>query len=250
MEGIAGFDVGYGAAALAGLLSFLSPCILPIVPFYLCYLAGISFETLSDEGRVTGSTRRRVVLSAVLFALGVTTIFVGLGASASLFGQWLRDSFDILRYVAAAIILLMGLHFLGVLKIGLFNRQARMDVGEHQMGLLGAYVVGLAFAFGWSPCAGPLLGVILFKASAAQTAGEGALLLLVYSLGMTLPFVLAALFVGPFLSWAKGFRKYMGTVEKVMGAFLILFAVLIGTDSIRFIAEWMVEYGPDLGTTQ
>ncbi len=242
------FDIGYGAAAFAGLLSFLSPCILPIVPFYLCYLAGMSFEALADEDELPPADRRRIFMATVLFAAGVATVFFGLGASATYFGQALREWFDVLKYAAAAIILIMGLHFLGVLRIGLLFRQARLDPGEHRLGLAGAYIVGLAFAFGWTPCVGPVLASILFMAAGAETAGQGGLLLLAYAAGMTLPFILAGLFVGPFLRWAKGFRRYLGVIEKIMGALLICFAVLIATDSINIIADWMLSIAPDIGT--
>ena len=174
-----GFDVGYLAAGLAGLLSFLSPCILPIVPFYLCYVAGLSFEALTDEAGDRGAVRRQAVISSVFFALGIIVIFVGLGATATLFGQQLRDWFDVLRYGAALLIVVLGLHFLGVLKIGLFYREARLDVGARRWGVAGAFLIGMAFAFGWTPCVGPILAAILFTASAQETAGQGALLLLV-----------------------------------------------------------------------
>ena len=244
-----GFDVGYGAAALAGLLSFLSPCILPIVPFYLCYIAGLSFETLTEDTD-NSAIRRKVVISSVFFALGITTIFVGLGATATVFGQALREWFDVIRWIAAALIILLGLHFLGVLRISLLYREARFDVGSQKMGIVGAFAVGMAFAFGWTPCVGPVLATILFTAGAAESAAEGAVLLLFYSAGMTLPFVLAALFIGPFLRWANGFRRHLGTVEKVMGAALICFGLLIATNSMNVIADWMLSIAPDIGTLQ
>ena len=243
-----GFDIGYPAAALGGLLSFLSPCILPIVPFYLCYIAGLSLETMADDSAQTTQTRAQVIGSAILFSCGITVIFVGLGATATVFGQQLREWFDVLRYVAAALIILLGLHFLGVLKIGLFYRQARMDFGERRWGIFGAFFIGMAFAFGWTPCVGPTLAAILFTAGAQQTAGEGALLLLAYSAGMTLPFILAAIFVGPFLRWAQGFRRHLGKVEKAMGVFLVAFGLLIGTNTLSYIAYWMLEIYPSFGT--
>lgn len=245
-----GFDVGYGAAGLAGLLSFLSPCILPIVPFYLCYLAGMTFEGLTDEKGLDRATKRRVVLSSVFFALGVITVFVGLGATATVFGQHLRDWFAELRWVAAAIIFLLGLHFLGVLRIGFLYREARIDTGARKGGLFGAYLIGLAFAFGWTPCVGPVLATILFTAGAQETATEGGLLLLAYAIGMTAPFVLAALFVGPFMSWAKGFKRHLGKIEKIMGGALVIFAILIATSSVNIIADWMLSIAPDIGTLQ
>ncbi|MBY8977686.1 cytochrome c biogenesis protein CcdA [Rhodobacteraceae bacterium NNCM2] len=244
------FDIGYGAAGLAGLLSFLSPCILPIVPFYLCYIAGMSMDALTAEGETQPEVRRRAVLSSIMFAIGVTVIFVGLGATATVFGQQLRDWFDILRYGAAALIIALGLHFLGIVRIGFLYREARLDIGERRWGLIGAFFIGMAFAFGWTPCVGPVLATILFTAGGQETAGQGALLLLAYGIGMTLPFVVAAAFIGPFLRWAKGFRRHLGTVEKVMGALLIVFGLLIATNSMNVIAEWMLRIAPDIGTLQ
>ncbi|WP_306140789.1 cytochrome c biogenesis CcdA family protein [Roseibium sp. MMSF_3412] len=239
------FEITYFGALAAGLLSFLSPCILPIVPFYLSYLAGVGVNQVEMETDISRSVKLRAFLSACCFALGVITVFMGLGATASAFGQLVREYFDVLRWIAAAIIIAMGLHFLGVIRIGILYRQLRVETGQAtNASLLGAYVVGLAFAFGWTPCVGPVLAAILFTAAGQETAGQGAVLLFVYGLGMTLPFVVAALFIGPFMSWMAGFRKYLGVVEKLMGAFLVLFGVLIATNSINIIAQWMLETVP------
>lgn len=239
------FDVTIMGAIVAGLLSFLSPCILPIVPFYLSYLAGVGMNQISAKAEISQAVRVRAVLAACCFALGVVTVFVGLGATATVFGGLLREYFDVLRWFAAAIIIAMGLHFLGVIKIGFLYRQFRADAGDtSNVGLLGAYVIGLAFAFGWTPCVGPVLAAILFTAAGQDTADQGALLLLAYGLGMTLPFVVAALFIGPFMSWMGRFRKHLGLIEKLMGAFLILFGILIATNSINYIAQWMLEHVP------
>ena len=214
-------EITFLGAAFAGLLSFLSPCILPIVPFYLSYLAGVGMNQITADGPVDAAVRRRAVIAALFFAAGVITIFVGLGAVATTFGQIVRDYFDILRWVAAAVIIAMGLHFLGVIRIGFLYRQFRADAGNTTAtSFLGAYVIGLAFAFGWTPCVGPVLAAILFTAAGAETAGSGALLLLTYGVGMTAPFVLAALFIGPFMRWMAGFRQHLGTVEKAMGCLL------------------------------
>ena len=238
-------DVTYLGAIVAGLLSFLSPCVLPIVPFYLSYLAGVGMNQISADADVTPAVRVRAVLAAVLFAAGVITVFMGLGATATVFGQMVREYFDVMRWAAAALIILMGLHFLGLVRIGLLYRQFRTDAGEtSNVSLLGAYVIGLAFAFGWTPCVGPVLAAILFTAAGQDTAGQGASLLFAYGLGMTLPFVLAALFIGPFMSWMARFRRHLGLVEKLMGALLILFGVLIATNSVNIIANWMLEHVP------
>jgi len=241
------FDITLSGAALAGLLSFLSPCILPIVPFYLSYLAGVGMNQISDGAEITAAVRKRAFIAALFFAAGVITIFMGLGATATLFGQVVREWFGVLRWVAAAIIIAMGLHFLGVVRIGFLYRQFRADTGQtSNLSYVGAYVIGLAFAFGWTPCVGPVLAAILFMAGGADTAGQGALLLLVYGLGMTLPFVIAALFIGPFMRWMKKFRKHLGKIEKAMGILLIVFGILIATNSVNYIAQWMLEIAPDL----
>ena len=191
---------------------------------------------------------RRAFLAAILFSLGVITVFMGLGATATAFGQMVREYFDILRWVAAAIIIAMGLHFLGVIRIGILYRQFRAEAGEtSNVSLLGAFVIGLAFAFGWTPCVGPVLAAILFMAGGQDSAMQGAGLLFTYGVGMTAPFVLAALFIGPFMSFMARFRRHLGTVEKAMGALLVLFGVLIATNSINYIAQWMLETFPVFG---
>lgn len=239
------FEVTLGGAVLAGLLSFLSPCILPMVPFYLGYLAGTGMRQAEAGGTPPG--RGRTLLFTALFSAGIITVFVALGASASLAGQVLREWFDLLRWIAAGIIVLMGLHFLGLLPIGLLYRQFRLDGAAgpaREIGLAGAFVMGLAFAFGWTPCVGPVLGVILFTAGSLQTAAEGAWLLLAYGIGMTLPFLLAAVFVAPFTRLMRRFQRHLGTVEKLTGALLVVFGLLIATDSVNLIAQWMLDEFP------
>ena len=242
------FDVTFLGAFLAGLLSFLSPCVLPMVPFYLSYLAGIGINQISTGATISSTVRLRALVSASSFALGVITVFVGLGATATAFGSFVREYFELLRWVAALLIITMGLHFLGVIRIGLLNKQFRNDAaGNASSGYLGAYVVGLAFAFGWSPCVGPVLAAILFTAAGQATATTGALLLFVYGAGLTLPFVFAAVFVGPFMSWMSRFRQHVWAIEKLMGLLLILFGVLIATNSMNSIAQMMLDYLPWLG---
>ncbi len=238
-------EVTLVGALIAGLLSFASPCILPIVPFYLSYLAGVSMSDMSVEPRISPHVRTRAVISACCFALGVITVFMGLGATATAFGQMVREYFDVLRWAAAALIIAMGLHFLGFIRIGFLYRQFRLEAGDtSNVSYVGAFVIGLAFAFGWTPCVGPVLAAILFTAAGQETAGQGALLLFVYGAGMTLPFVLAAFFVGPFMRWMARFRRHLGTVEKLMGGLLIVFGALIATNSVNVIAQWMLETVP------
>ncbi len=233
-------EMTFGGAALAGLLSFLSPCILPMVPFYLSYMGGLSVRELRDGGAIAPGAQARLVLQAVLFALGVTTIFVllGLGATAlgGVFVQWR----GVLSWVAGGVLILFGLHFLGLLRIGLFYREARVQTQAKPTTLAGAYLMGLAFGFGWTPCVGPALAAILMVASGMGEVWRGGALLLVYGLAMTLPFVIAALFAGPFLGWIARHRAMMGHVEKAMGVMLIIFGVLIATNSVNLIADWMI----------
>jgi len=237
-------DISYAGAALAGLLSFFTPCILPMVPFYLCYMAGLSMNELRGDGDIAPGAQKRLVISSVFFALGVTTIFVLLGMGATALGQAFAQWRQPLSYVAAGILLLFGLHFLGVVRIPLLYREARVESTAEPTTIIGAYVMGLAFGFGWTPCVGPALAAILMVASGMGSVAEGALLLMVYGLAMTAPFIVAALFARPFLSWIQSKRKYMGYVEKVMGGMLILFAVLIATDAVNLIADAMIRWFP------
>ena len=242
------FEISYGGAALAGLLSFLSPCILPMVPFYLSYMAGISMQELRGDGAIAPGAQRRLVMSATAFALGVTTIFVLLGLGATALGSAFIQWKDQLSYVAAAVLLVFGLHFLGVVRVPFLYREARLESKAEPSSLIGAYVMGLAFGFGWTPCVGPALAAILMVASGMGDMWQGGLLLLVYGLAMTLPFVVAALFARPFLAWVGRNRKYLGHVEKVMGVMLIIFALLIATNTVNYIADFMIRHFDWSGT--
>ncbi len=239
------FDVSAFGALVAGLLSFLSPCVLPIVPFYLSYLAGVGMNHITADATLTPAVRARAVISALFFAAGVITIFVGLGAGATAFGQLVRDWFGVLRWFAAGLIIVMGLHFLGVIKISALYRQFRAEAGEtSNLSFAGAYLIGLAFAFGWTPCVGPVLAAILFTAAGQDTTTQGMWLLFVYGVGMTAPFVLAAFFIGPFMRFMGRFRQYLGIVEKIMGLLLIIFGVLIATGTVNYIGNWLLETFP------
>lgn len=233
-------EISYGGALLAGILSFLSPCVLPMVPFYLSYMAGLSVRELRAGDQIAPGARLRLILQALAFACGVTTIFVLLGMGATALGQVFLAWREPLSWVAAGVLILFGFHFLGVLRIGLFYREARVQSGTRPTTLIGAYVMGLAFGFGWTPCVGPALAAILMVASGMGEVWRGGLLLLVYGAGMTLPFVLAAFFAGPFLSWVARHRALMGHVEKAMGVMLIVFGLLIATNSVNLIADWMI----------
>lgn len=241
----------YLGVALAGLVSFLSPCVLPLVPPYLGYLGGTTVSLAAEEnGQLEPHLRRRIVLGAVLFVLGFTTVFVGLGAGASVFGQFIQSYRHELSVVAGIIILLFGLHFLGVLPISLFYKHKRYHHEMEGVGLAGAYVIGLAFAFGWTPCIGPILATVLALAANEASLAAGVSLLFVYSLGLGIPFVLAAVAIGPFLSFFKRFRRYLGVIEKLMGLVLIITGILFLTGSMNWLGQWMIETFPNLATIE
>jgi cytochrome c-type biogenesis protein len=238
-------DVTILAALIAGLVSFLSPCVLPLVPPYLVYMAGTSLERFADrepEPRV----RRETVAAALLFVLGFTTVFVALGASASVVGSLIRVYSGPLAIIAGIIIIVMGLHFLGLTPIALLHRQKRLDVAK-PVGLWGAYVMGLAFAFGWTPCIGPILAAILAVAASEQTVTRGAGLLAVYSLGLGIPFIIAAFAIEPFAAFLARFKNYLHRVEQAMGALLVLTGIAFLTGSINQVSGWLLEVFPALG---
>jgi cytochrome c-type biogenesis protein len=238
-------DVTLLAALIAGVVSFLSPCVLPLVPPYLVFLAGTSLERLADrepEPRV----KRETVAAAALFVLGFSTVFVALGASASVIGALMRVYSEPLATIAGVIIIIMGLHFLGLTPIALLHRQKRLEVVK-PVGLWGAYVIGLAFAFGWTPCIGPILAAILAVAASEQTVAKGAGLLAVYSLGLGIPFIIAAFAVEPFAAFLARFKNYLHRVEQAMGALLVLTGIAFLTGTITQMSVWLLETFPVLG---
>jgi len=241
-----GFDLTLAGVFLAGLLSFVSPCVLPIVPPYLCFLAGVTADELQSSA-THAQTRLRIVTAAFFFVLGFATVFIALGATATTVGQWVTAYAQELSIVAGVIILLMGLHFLGFLRLSLLYRDTRVHVERRPTSLLGAYVVGLAFAFGWTPCVGPILAAILFTAGAEETVAQGALMLGVYAAGIGLPFLVAAAFASAFIGWMQRSRGAMRYVEKTMGVLLVVTGVLFMTDQMRVIAFSLLDWFPALG---
>lgn len=239
------FDVSLASALLGGLIVFFSPCVLPIVPFYLSYMAGASMAEISGDGQLSAGVRKRAFLASVMFSLGIITVFALLGAAAFGLSQAFRSMQAEFRIFAALVVLIMGLHFLGVLRIGFLNRAFQFQAGDTtKMSVAGAYIVGFAFAAGWTPCVGGVLTAVIFTASTEATASKGLILLLVFGVGMTAPFVIASLFIGPFLRFVSRFRRHLPKVEKAMGGLLIIFALLIATDHVNVIAEWMLESFP------
>ena len=241
-------DVSIGAALLAGIISFLSPCVLPLVPPYLVFITGTSLEQLAQNGGAVAVQRRQTMLAALMFVLGFATVFILLGASASFAGQLLRAYLPVLAKVAGVFIILMGLNFLGVFKLSIFNREARYHTETRPVGLLGAYAVGLAFAFGWTPCIGPVLAIILTLAASEQDVARGAGFLAIYSAGLGIPFLLAAAGVGTFLGFLGGFRKHLRSVERVMGVLLVLTGLVFLTGALQDFSYWLTEQFPWLLT--
>jgi len=261
-------DITLPAVFLAGLASFLSPCVLPLVPPYLTYLAGATIDEISGE-TIDRAVRRRAVTSALFFMAGLATIFISLGASASLVGSllisvrrvlagWLMHaanagvlpmswavSVDPFALVAGVIIIAMGLHFLGVFRIAMLYRQARFQ-SRATPGPWGAYVMGLAFAFGWTPCIGPVLATVLAVAGREASVGYGAFLLAIYTAGLGLPFVVAAFAMNPFMRFLRRFRTHLGTVEKVMGGLLVVAGLAFLTGGMADFSVWLQSTFPVL----
>jgi cytochrome c-type biogenesis protein len=228
-------------AALAGLLSFLSPCVLPIVPPYLAYMGGISMSELR-----TG--RRSAVVPALFFVLGLSTVFLFMGFAASAFGRFFLTNQEIFSKVSGAVVIALGLHFLGVYRIGILNREARIDAGDQGGSSLGAYVLGLAFAFGWTPCIGPQLGAILSLAASGGDLTRGTALLAVYALGLGLPFLLAAVFIQRAIGLMNRLKPYMRLIERLMGLLLVAVGLMLLTGAFTAFSFWLLETFPGLAS--
>ncbi len=226
-------------ALLAGVLSFLSPCVLPIVPPYLAYMSGVSMGDLRRGSR-------SAVLPAAFFVLGLSTVFLFMGFAASAFGQFFLSNQELFGRISGAVIIAIGLHFLSLYRIPLLDREARLDAGDQGGSSLGAYVLGLAFAFGWTPCIGPQLGAILSIAAQGGDLGRGTALLAVYAIGLGLPFLLAAMFIRRAIGLMNRIKPYMPLIEKGMGLLLVMVGVLLLTNAFSAIAFWLLETVPFL----
>ncbi len=238
MEGISYFYV-----LLAGLLSFLSPCVLPIVPGYLCFIAGTSLDkALDDQDKL----RSNIIKYALSFVLGFSTIFVLLGASATYLSNLLYEYFDYLRIIGGIIIIIFGIHFTQLIQLPFLNNDTRIHVNNYKPGLIGSFVVGLSFAFGWTPCIGPILGTVLSVAASYENVSEGTFLLILYSAGLGIPFILSAYGISAFLKFLTKIRKYIRTIEIFTGLLLILFGILILTNRIQELAFFFIKYLPFL----
>jgi len=241
------------AAFGAGLLSFISPCVLPLIPGYLSYISGLSLEEMRGAPAAAGggsvavarsSARRQVVLSSLAFIIGFSLVFISLGAAASAVGQFLARWQSIFNRIAGAVIILFGLHTMGVLRIEWLYQEKRVQTSRKPAGFLGAGLVGVAFAFGWTPCIGPILAGILAVAGSQDTIGQGVRLLAVYSLGLGVPFMATALMIDRFIAAKGRIGRYYHTIELVSGALLVVIGMLIFTNRFTVIAKWLSPYLP------
>jgi cytochrome c-type biogenesis protein len=242
------------AAFGAGFLSFISPCVLPLIPGYLSYISGLSLDEMRGIPVVAGGgtvaiapaagVRRQVVLSSLAFIVGFSLVFVSLGAAASAIGQFLAQWQAVFNRIAGAVIIIFGLHTMGVLRIEWLYQEKRVHTSRKPAGLVGAALVGIAFAFGWTPCIGPILAGILALAGSQDTVGKGVELLAVYSLGLGVPFMATALMINRFFGAMGRIRRYYHTVEMVSGALLIIIGMLIFTNRFTVIAKWLTPYLP------
>lgn len=238
------FDVTAAGALVAGLLSFASPCVLPLVLPYLCFLGGVTLDQLTESSPAVG---RRVFSAALAFVLGFSTVFIAMGAAATALSQILIANAGWLSQIAGGVILAFGLHFLGLFRLRFLDREARLHVERRPTGPLGAYVIGLAFAFGWTPCVGPVLASILTLAAGQEDATQGALLLAAYSLGIGIPFLAAALFAGSFLRLMQRHRGAVRRAEQAMGALLVIMGLLLIFDAFDAIGYGLLRLFPALG---
>jgi len=229
-------------ALLAGLLSFLSPCVLPIVPPYLAYMSGISMRDLTEGN--TGPSR--ATLPALFFVMGLSTVFLFLGFTASSLGQIFLAYRETFAQIAGVVVVVMGLHFLGLFRIGFLMREARLEAGNRGGSAFGAYVLGLAFAFGWTPCIGPILGMIITLAASEGSVTRGTALLAAYAIGLGLPFLLAAIFISRSMILMNRIKPWLGVIEKAMGVLLVLVGIALITGAMASVSFWLLEAFPAL----
>lgn len=230
-------------ALIAGVISFLSPCVLPIVPPYLAYMSGVSLGEMGSQS----DARRRATIAALFFVMGLSTVFLILGFTASAFGAFFLQNQVLFSQISGVVVIVFGLHFLGVFRIPFLDREARIDAGDKGGSSFGAYVLGLAFAFGWTPCIGPQLGAILSLAASEASVTRGTLLLGVYAAGLGIPFLLAAMFITRAVGVMNRLKRHMVMIERVMGGLLVLVGLALLTGAFTMFSWWLLERFPVLG---
>ncbi len=235
-------DASLMAAFLAGLVSFASPCVLPLVPSYVMYMTGLSLDQLTGAGEQDG-VRKSIILNALLFIAGFSGVFVAFGASASALGQFLADYQDLVRNIGGVLIVLFGLYLMGVMKPTFLTRERRVWFHSRPAGYVGSVLIGAAFAAGWTPCVGPVLGTVLMYAGTTETIWDGVTLLLYYSLGLGLPMFVVALGVDRFLFYYKKVRGYLGPVSVVSGMILVVFGIVLLANGLPFLTAFLERHG-------
>jgi cytochrome c-type biogenesis protein len=236
-------EVSLVAAFVAGFLSFVSPCVLPLIPGYISFISGLSLEEMQSK-EAASAARRQVVIASLWFVLGFSVVFIAFGAGASAIGKLLSQYKDVLGKVAGVILVILGLHTMGVFRLQFLEAEKRVHANRKPTGPLGAFLIGLAFAFGWTPCIGPILGGILAIASSKQTVGEGVQLLAVYSLGLGIPFLLTAVAINQFFAATKRIRRYYHAIELISGALIIVIGLLIFFDQFTLITQYLDPHLP------
>lgn len=242
-----GFDISFAGALLAGFLSFASPCVLPLIPAYICFIGGTTLEELTADDGIDRALWRRVVIAALAFVFGFSTVFILLGATATAASRFVAENIDVLSMASGAVIILFGLHYMGALRIPFLNFEKRYHSEKKPAGIFGSYLLGLAFGFGWTPCVGPILATILMVAAGSDDIWRGVALLSVYAAGLGIPFLIAAAAVRPFMTFLARFRKHMRKVELAIGGLLVLTGVAIMVGWLAEAAYWLQELMPAIG---
>lgn len=244
-------NVSLFGAFVAGVLSFISPCVLPLIPGYLSFISGVSLEEMrgmpggtAAGGGVSAAAKRQVIITSLFFILGFSLVFVTLGASATYLGQFLMERLTMFGKVAGVLLIIFGLHTIGVFKIPFLLNEARVQANTKPASVIGAVIVGISFAFGWTPCIGPILSAILLVAAQQDSVGQGIVLLSTYSLGLAIPFLLTALAINRFFVAFAKIRRYYHAIEIVSGTLMIIIGVLIFTNRFTVIAQWLTPYLP------
>jgi len=236
-------EVSFFAAFIAGIISFISPCVLPLIPMYISFISGLSVDEMKssvDRKRIL----KKVIVSSVFFILGFSIIFIGLGASSSLLGKFLLSRLSLLSKIAGAVIIILGLHTAGVFRLGLLNYEKRFHLSNKPSGLLGSFIAGLAFAFGWTPCVGPVLGAILIYSSSQDTVRQGIILLSMYSIGLGIPFLITGISFNVFLGFLQKVRKHYKFVQIFTGVCLIIMGILVFTGSFSVLSGYVYKWFP------
>ena len=234
-------DTTLSIAFLAGLISFLSPCVLPLIPGYISYISGTSFDKIKQK------KRNLVIIKTIFFSLGFSLVFIALGSTASLIGNFFLINSSLLRIIAGIIIIFFALQLIGIFNFNFINKDIRIFTKNYSNNMTFPLIVGAAFGFGWTPCIGPILGSILALAALEENVGKGTLLLSFYSLGLAIPFIISGVLIDKFLLFSKSFKKYLSIITKVGGAILLLTGIAILTGQLQILGFFILEYFPTLG---